>query len=47
MDKQDQQPGELREHVAHCLESKVEIMGVLKLIEAIGSRRTFDSADEQ
>lgn len=47
LDVQDHLPEEMKEHVVECLECKVEVMEVLRLIEAIGPRPTFDYPAEQ
>lgn len=36
LDRQDQLPEEILEHVEECYECKVEIMEVMEFIEAIG-----------
>jgi hypothetical protein len=42
LDKQDQLPEEMLEHVEECFECKVEVLEVLGLIEAIGTQLSFD-----
>ena len=41
LDTQDQLPEEILAHVADCIECKVDVMGVLDLIESIEARTSF------